>query len=96
MTVKGSTSTAFAFAFQNTIANAPTLYTAQIFRAKYAPQYTVPFMICLAFWVITLITVLAVWWYMRDVEKESRRIAGLRRKVGKEANNVIEQDVILD
>ncbi|KAK4689324.1 hypothetical protein P7C73_g789, partial [Tremellales sp. Uapishka_1] len=95
ITIRGSTSSAFMFAFTNMISNLPGLYTAQIFRSKYAPVYAVPFGVCIIFFAAGLLASLFTWYHMYDIEKETRRVANLRRLAGKADGIVIEQDVVV-
>lgn len=48
-TVRGSTYVATAFAFQNSVGQLAGIFAPQIFRAKYAPRYTTPFIVCIVF-----------------------------------------------
>lgn len=64
-----------------------TLYVSQ-----YAPRYTVPFAVCLAFWAASIGAVCFTWWKSYGTEKETRRIAQLRWDAGKKGE-VIDEDV---
>ncbi|KAK4684453.1 hypothetical protein P7C73_g5723, partial [Tremellales sp. Uapishka_1] len=90
--LKGSSGAAFGFAFQNAMAQIPGLYTAQIFRSKYAPRYKVSFIVCIVFLIGMMIATSVVWYFQYDLEKETRRIAKLRRAEGKH-NRVLQQDI---
>ncbi|RSH80783.1 hypothetical protein EHS25_007119 [Saitozyma podzolica] len=93
MSTKGSASAAFAYGVYNTFGNSTGLYTAQIFRSKYAPRYTIPFAVCLVMFVLTLASISWMWYLCYDLEKEVRRIAGERRKTGRQTGRVAEVEV---
>lgn len=61
----------------------PLLFSAQIFRAQYAPYYTIPFIICIIFILASLVAVSTMWWCCYDLERETRMVAGERRRAGK-------------
>ena len=67
----------------NSTGNSPLLFSAQIFRAQYAPRYTVPFITCIVFIVASMVPVCTMWWCCRDLERDTRIIAAERRRAGK-------------
>ena len=67
-------------------------YSAQIFRSKYAPRYAVPYAVCIAFFAASIGSVLSMWYFCSDVEKQTRMINRERRAAGKEGV-MIEADV---
>ncbi|RSH85119.1 uncharacterized protein EHS24_006712 [Apiotrichum porosum] len=91
--LRGSSSAAFAFAFQNSCGQLPGLYTAQFFQTKYAPRYAIPFGICIAFTGAVLFANAWIWYWQYDLEKETRKIARERRAAGKSEGVVVAQDV---
>ncbi|RSH84130.1 uncharacterized protein EHS24_005633 [Apiotrichum porosum] len=91
--LRGSSSAAFAFAFQNSCGQIPGLYTAQFFQSKYAPRYAVPFGICIAFTGAVFIANAWIWYWQYDLEKETRRVARARRAAGKSEGVVVVEEV---
>lgn len=65
----------------------------QIFRAKYAPRYTVPYIVCLVFLVLSLLATLWTWWLTAPLEKETRRIAKIRNAAGKGQNVLVADEI---
>ncbi|WWC71968.1 uncharacterized protein I206_105927 [Kwoniella pini CBS 10737] len=92
--LRGATSAAFIMAFQNAWGQIPGLYTAQFFQTKYAPRYAVSYSISIVFVIALMISVLFIWYFQFNLEKQTREIARLRRKEGKK-NIVVEEDVSL-
>ncbi|KAK8845274.1 hypothetical protein IAR55_005987 [Kwoniella newhampshirensis] len=90
---RGSSSAAFAYAFQNVFGNSVGLYSAQIFQSKYAPRYAVPFVVCIIFFAAAAIPVCSVWYFQRDIERETRELGVLRRKQGKKEGEVVDLEV---
>lgn len=60
-TLKGTSQVGFAFAFSNSLAQLGGIIGPQIFRSRYAPRYTVPYSICLAFIGLALVMVTFIW-----------------------------------
>lgn len=59
-----------------------------------APRYLLPYMCCAGLTIATIVSALTVcWWLTQDTEREVRRIAALRRKVGKEENRNVDDDL---
>ncbi len=56
-TLEGSSQIGFAFAFSNSLAQLGGIIGPQIFRARYAPRYTVPYAVCLTFIGLAMIIV---------------------------------------
>ncbi|KAM0748998.1 MFS general substrate transporter [Meredithblackwellia eburnea MCA 4105] len=90
---KGSTHATFSISLMIAVANASSLYTAQIFRAKYAPKYVVPYMISVGFLVLTILMLLYCWKITYKQEKEHRAIAQKRHDEGKRSGRVLDEDV---
>ncbi|KAG7448395.1 MFS general substrate transporter [Guyanagaster necrorhizus] len=86
---KGSAYASFAFAFQNSVGQIASIFAAQIFQSKYAPRYTIPYIVCIIFFALALLAVLFTWYFSHDIEKENRRQAKERRLVGKVDNIVV-------
>jgi hypothetical protein len=93
--LRGSSEATFAFAFQNGIAQVGGIIGPQVFRAKYAPNYRIPFAVCMAFQALAFFAVLAGWWVTRSVERETREVAEVRRKEKKETGRVSVRQVEL-
>ncbi|OCF32499.1 hypothetical protein I317_06825 [Kwoniella heveanensis CBS 569] len=93
--LKGTTDAAFAMAWLTGAGQVAGLWSAQIFQSKYAPRYTTPFIVCAALTIGAGLMVLVNWWRTYNSEKETRRIMALRRKVGKENDEVLQEDVNL-
>jgi hypothetical protein len=66
----------------------PLLFSAQIFRAQYGPRYTIPFIICIVFILLSLVAVSTMWYCCKDLERETRMVAAERRKAGKKGEVV--------
>ncbi|GAA5900218.1 hypothetical protein JCM6882_002277 [Rhodosporidiobolus microsporus] len=92
-TYKGSTSTAFTLAFQNGLSQLSGVISPQIFRSSFAPRYTVPYIISIVFIVISILSTFWAWWLSADVERETRRVAAIRFKEGKEHNALTAVDI---
>ncbi|KAK0192494.1 MFS general substrate transporter [Armillaria mellea] len=86
---KGSSYASFAFAFQNSIGQIASIFAAQIFQSKYAPRYTIPYIVCIVFFALALLAVLFTWYFSYDTEKQNRRLAKERRMAGKVDNIVV-------
>ncbi|KAK4689567.1 hypothetical protein P7C73_g526, partial [Tremellales sp. Uapishka_1] len=84
MTTKGSASAAFAYAFNNTLGNSVGLYSAQIFRSQYAPDYAIPFAVCVVFLFLSIVAICVAWWKCKDIEIETRRVLKERQMAAKE------------
>lgn len=69
---KGSTGVGFTFAFSNSITQLAGVIGPQIFRAKYAPRYKLPYGICLMFIVLAGF-MLAFCWYLTYHEESKQR-----------------------
>ncbi|CAG9996787.1 unnamed protein product [Clonostachys byssicola] len=83
--LKGSTGTAFTTAFQLTFSQAGGVIAPQLFQAKYsADHYRVPFSICTAFLVLSLLLFFWCWWTTRQLESEINRVRRLRIKAARE------------
>ncbi|WVQ82022.1 hypothetical protein IAT38_004150 [Cryptococcus sp. DSM 104549] len=93
-TLKGSTHAAFTIGMYNAVAQLQGFYSAQIFRSQYAPEYTIPFMVCVAFDGAAIFLVAYGWYLTRHSEAETRRVAGIRRKEGREHNTVAQVEVV--
>ncbi|ORY35300.1 MFS general substrate transporter [Naematelia encephala] len=92
-TVKGSSYAAFAFAFQNSIGQLAGIFSPQIFRSQYAPSYRIPFIVCNVFLGCTVFAILFIWKIAYTSEKETRRVAKVRRDEGKEGNMIADVEV---
>ncbi|WWC93185.1 hypothetical protein V866_000018 [Kwoniella sp. B9012] len=79
-TMKGATSTAFVFSFQNGMAQWSGMIGPQVFRSKYAPRYTIPFMVCVIFQFLAGLTASLGWYLSKDTEKAVRQEAKIRRE----------------
>ena len=66
-----------------------------MFKSEFAPRFITPFTIVLSLLVGNIILILGTWYYSRDIERETRRIAKLRRKTGKEGGALL-TDVIVN
>ncbi|BGP46948.1 hypothetical protein JCM10450v2_002800 [Rhodotorula kratochvilovae] len=92
-TYKGATSTAFTLAFQNGLAQLSGVISPQIFRAKYAPRYTVPYTVSIVFIAVSVAATLWAWALSHEVEAETRRVARISFKEGKENNALTAVDI---
>ncbi|GAA5837188.1 hypothetical protein JCM11251_005280 [Rhodosporidiobolus azoricus] len=92
-TYKGSTSTAFTLAFQNGLSQLSGVVSPQIFQSKFAPRYTTPYCISIAFLFLSVLSTFWAWWLTADVERETRRVAAIRFKEGKERNALTAVDI---
>lgn len=92
-TLSGSSHAAFTFAFQNSIAQIGGICGPQLFRAKYAPRYTIPYGTSLGFLVLSTLSVVWTWWLSFDIEKETRRVAKIRFEEGRERNVVSDEEL---
>ncbi|GAA6034409.1 hypothetical protein JCM8097_002711 [Rhodosporidiobolus ruineniae] len=95
-TYKGATNTAFVLAFQNGLSQLSGVISPQIFRAKYAPRYTVPYIVSIVFLAVSVLSTFWAWWLSADVERETRRVAAVRFKEGKERNRLTTVDIDAD
>ncbi|GAA6008863.1 hypothetical protein JCM10207_001750 [Rhodosporidiobolus poonsookiae] len=95
-TLKGASYAAVAIGLQNGGGGIAGFYTSQIFRSQYAPRYTVPYMVCLAFFACMAITTILLWWKTYEVEKQTREVAAKRREVGKATGEVIDDEIKVD
>lgn len=93
--IKGSTDAAFIMAFLTGAGQTSGLWTAQIFRSKYAPHYRIPFIICGSLMFLTVIWCWVCWYLTFATEKETRRIQTARRRAGKRDNVILHEDVDL-
>ncbi|WVQ85841.1 hypothetical protein IAT38_008009 [Cryptococcus sp. DSM 104549] len=91
--LRGTTNAAFAFAFQNGIAQIGGIIGPQIYRAKYAPRYTIPYIVCIIFLAASIAAVAVTWYLSSDIEKDTRRVAKLRRQEAKLKNAIAQEDV---
>ncbi|ODQ58556.1 hypothetical protein WICANDRAFT_84355 [Wickerhamomyces anomalus NRRL Y-366-8] len=66
-TLEGSSQIGFAFAFSNSLAQLGGIIGPQIFRARYAPRYTVPYAVCLTFIGLAMIIVTFIWLKTKNV-----------------------------
>ncbi|KAK0219920.1 MFS general substrate transporter [Armillaria fumosa] len=87
--IKGSSYASFAFAFQNSVGQIASIFAAQIFQSKYAPRYTIPYIVCIVFFALALLAVLFTWYFSYDTEKQNRHLAKERRMPGEVGNIVI-------
>lgn len=62
----------------------PTPAGPQVFRAKYAPNYRIPFTVCMVFQALAFIAVGTCWYVTREQERETRRVTRARRREEKE------------
>lgn len=67
-----------------------------MFRAKYAPNYRIPFVVCMSFQAFCFFLALFTWWVTKDLERETRRVAAERKRVAKEEGRVSDKQVVLD
>ncbi len=67
LTLEGSSQIGFAFAFSNSLGQLGGIIGPQIFRARYAPTYTVPYAVCLAFLGLAMIIVTFIWFKTKNV-----------------------------
>ncbi|KAI5474718.1 hypothetical protein MNV49_002543 [Pseudohyphozyma bogoriensis] len=86
--LQGGTNTAFSFAFQNGLAQIGGIIGPQVFRAQYAPDYRIPFIVCLVFQALAFIAVAATWYVTKDLERETRRVTAERRATEKASGKV--------
>ncbi|WWC93883.1 hypothetical protein V866_000720 [Kwoniella sp. B9012] len=93
--LKGTTDAAFAMAWLTGAGQVAGLWSAQIFRSQYGPRYSIPFIVCAALTIGAMGMVVVNWFMTYTSEKETRRIMALRRKVGKERDEVLQDDVDL-
>ncbi|ODO06734.1 hypothetical protein I350_04093 [Cryptococcus amylolentus CBS 6273] len=91
--LKGSTNAAFAFAFQNGLSQISGIIGPQVFRSKYAPRYTIPYVVCIVFLVLSFLALLVTWYLSAALEKETRRVAKVRRAEAK-ANRITQDEVV--
>ncbi|GAA5861368.1 hypothetical protein JCM8547_006108 [Rhodosporidiobolus lusitaniae] len=61
-TYKGATSAAFILAFQNGLSQLSGVISPQIFRSKYAPRYTVPYIVSLVFLAVSVVSTFWAWY----------------------------------
>jgi len=66
-------------------------YTAQFFLSKYGPRFKVSYGICIAFVGGVVIANSWTWYWQYGLEKETRRIARLRRQAGKDGVVAVEE-----
>ncbi|WVQ84828.1 hypothetical protein IAT38_006985 [Cryptococcus sp. DSM 104549] len=92
-TLRGTTNAAFAFAFQNGVAQIGGIIGPQIYRSKYAPRYTIPYIVCIIFFTVSIISVVVTWYLSRDIERETRRVAKIRRQEAKLKNAIAQEEV---
>ncbi|KAM0751562.1 MFS general substrate transporter [Meredithblackwellia eburnea MCA 4105] len=90
---KNSAHATFSISFMLSLANSSSLYTAQIFRAKYAPRYLVPYMVSVGFLMVTVCIMLITWKITYHQERETRMVAKARYEEGKKSGKVLQQDV---
>lgn len=95
-TIQGAAGASFAFALQNGIGQIGGIIGPQVFRSKYAPNYRVPFAVCMAFQGLTWFLVLLCWYINRDVERQTRQVAAERKRVAKEEGRVSEKQVKIE
>jgi MFS family permease len=75
--LKGTSEVEFIFAFSNGVAQIARIISPQVWRSQYAPRYTVPFGVCLAFIGASLLLVIVI--HIVTREKTNRIFA--ERKV---------------
>ncbi|ORY25435.1 major facilitator superfamily domain-containing protein, partial [Naematelia encephala] len=88
-TLVGATSTAFVFSFQISAGQISGIigrcgYLANFHHSRYAPRYTVPFMVCVGFQSLAVLSTLSAWYFSRNLEKISREETKQRRREEKE------------
>ncbi|KAM0748528.1 MFS general substrate transporter [Meredithblackwellia eburnea MCA 4105] len=94
--LRGASHAATTLSFLNGAGQVPGVYTGQIFRSQYAPRYTIAFMCCVALTGASMVGATILGYLTRREDSETRRISALRRKVGKESDRILEEDVEFD
>ncbi|KAK0437463.1 MFS general substrate transporter [Desarmillaria tabescens] len=73
---KGSSYASLYVAFQNSVGQIASIFAAQIFQSKYAPRYTIPYIVCIIFFALALFAVLFTWYFSYGGLAKERRTAG--------------------
>lgn len=75
--LKGSTEVGFVFSLSNALAQLGGIIGPQLFRLKFSPRYTVPYVICIVLFVLAWISNFIAWYITRhqlvEVTNERKR-----------------------
>ncbi|KAK1715326.1 major facilitator superfamily domain-containing protein [Colletotrichum lupini] len=90
-----ATGSAFAIAWVNALGGIGTIVGPQIFRSKYAPEYTVSFAVAMGMTGACILAICWTWWITRETERQTRHLRK-RRLAAHKTNEVILDDVDID
>ncbi|KAL2669757.1 hypothetical protein Neosp_015202 [[Neocosmospora] mangrovei] len=90
-----ATGSAFAIAWVNALGGIGTIVGPQIFRAKYAPEYTVSFAVAMGMTGACILAICWTWWLTRETERQTRQLRK-RRLAAYKNNEVVLDDVDID
>ncbi|RMJ01441.1 hypothetical protein CDV36_015817 [Fusarium kuroshium] len=90
-----ATGSAFAIAWVNALGGIGTIVGPQIFRAKYAPEYTVSFAVAMGMTGACILAICWTWWLTRETERQTRHLRK-RRLAAYKNNEVVLDEVDID
>ncbi|KAJ0306612.1 hypothetical protein COL516b_004405 [Colletotrichum fioriniae] len=90
-----ATGSAFAIAWVNALGGIGTIVGPQIFRSKYAPEYTVSFAVAMGMTGACILAICWTWWITRETERQTRHLRK-KRLAAHKTNEVILDDVDID
>ncbi|KAF4977634.1 hypothetical protein FDECE_18333 [Fusarium decemcellulare] len=90
-----ATGSAFAIAWVNALGGIGTVVGPQIFRSKYAPEYTVSFAVAMGMTGACILAICWTWWLTRETERQTRHLRKKRLAAYKN-NEVVLDDVDID
>lgn len=75
--LKGSTEVGFVFSLSNALAQLGGIIGPQLFRARFSPRYTVPYVVCIILLALAWVSNLVAWYFtsdqLRQVTQERKR-----------------------
>ncbi|VUC36359.1 unnamed protein product [Clonostachys rosea] len=89
-TTAKATGSAFAIAFSNSLGQIGTIVGPQIFRAKYAPKYTVSFAVAMGMTGVCILATAWTWWLTRKTERQTWYLRKMRINAAKNSDVVLE------
>ncbi|RSL83883.1 hypothetical protein CEP52_016594 [Fusarium oligoseptatum] len=90
-----ATGYAFAIAWVNALGGIGTIVGPQIYRAKYAPEYTVSFAVAMGMTGACILAICCTWWLTRETERQTRHLRK-RRLAAYKNNEVVLDEVDID
>ncbi|KAI1333614.1 putative pantothenate transporter [Xylariaceae sp. FL0016] len=95
-TTSRATGSAFSIGFVNSYGQIGGAVGPQIFRSKFAPEYTTPFTVAMCLVAGCFCLTLVTWWVTRVTERDTRRLKLARQKANARGDAILEDVVDQD